>query len=201
MRRALIPLLAGVMLAGCSSPEPRFYALAPVPGAAAPARFHDIEIRRPGLAGYLDRSDVVLRFSGYQLGTDSQVRWASPLGEMIGRILAQNLAQRLPGAAVYTDEGAISADPDARVEVDIRRFDPDASGNVVLDAAYAIERGSSHRPLSTQTVRITEQPSGAGAAQQAAAMSRLLGTLADDIAVDLRRASGPGGPGLETSAP
>ncbi len=174
-------------LAACSSPEPNIYTLVPEPGAAGITAFRNIEIRRPGLAGYLDRSDVVLKLSHYQLSTNSQQRWAAPLSEMIGRVLASNLSQRLPGSSVYTDEGAISADPDARVEVDIRRFDPDASGAVVLEAAYAVEQGSGHQPLAARDIRLIANSAGAGAGAPAAAMSGLLGQLSDQIAAAMRQ--------------
>lgn len=187
-RRACgIALLAGCLLASCASPEPDIFALASLPGTTVTSAFSNIEVRQPGLAGYLDRSDIVRKLSDYQLSTNSQQRWAAPLGDMIGRVLAADLSQRLLGSSVYTETGAISADPGARVEVDIRRFDPDSSGTLVLEAAYAIEMGSGHRPLAARDVRLTAA-AGVGAAQQVAAMSHLLAQLADRIAGDLSQA-------------
>jgi uncharacterized lipoprotein YmbA len=155
-----------------------------VPGGPA-----TIEIRRPGLAGYLDRSDVVLKSADYRLDVNSQLRWAEPLGDMIGRVLAQDLGQRLPGTAVFSQSGAITADPSMRVEVDILTFDADASGTVTLAAELAIERGTTHQPLAARHVSLTAQPAGPGAAAQAAAMSSLLGQLADQVAGEVRRTS------------
>jgi len=100
-------------------------------------------------------------------------------------VLAQDLSQRLPGKSVYTQSGAITADPDLRVEVDIQAFDADGSGDVVLTAEVAIEGGITHHPLSTRRVALRAPLSGIGEASQAAAMSVLLGTLSDQIATDI----------------
>jgi uncharacterized lipoprotein YmbA len=148
-----------------------------------------IEMRRPGLAGYLDRSDIVLKSAAYQLSLNSQHRWGEPLGDMIGRVLGEDLTQRLPGSTVFGQSGAITADPQLRVEVDIERFDPDAAGAVVLQANVAVERGLTHQPVAARQVTLSSDPAGPGAGQIAASMSGLLGALADRIAQDIRSAT------------
>jgi uncharacterized lipoprotein YmbA len=178
-------LLAFAILSGCASPDANFYTLQPVPGPMATASSltlaKDIEVRTPGLAGYLDRSDVVLKDADYRLGVNEQQRWAEPLADMIGRVLTEDLAQRLPQNSVFGQGGAISADPDARVEVDIQRFDADASGTVTLSAQVAIEAGRSHAPLMTRHVALTATPASPAPAALAATLSDLLGQLADVI--------------------
>ena len=177
-------------LTACASPDPTYYTLQVVPGTALPGPRVTIEVRRPGLAGYLDRSDIVLKSASYKLDVNSQLRWAEPLGDMIGRVLSQDLSQRLPGAAVFTESGAITADPTMRLEVDILDFDAEASGDVVLTAEVALERGTTHAPLSTRHVSLTAQPGGPGAGNLAAALSGLLGQLADQVAGDVRASAG-----------
>ena len=181
-----LPFAALLILAGCASPDPTYYTLQPVPGTALAGGPATVEVRRPGLAGYLDRSDVVLRSAGYQLAVNSQIRWAEPLGDMIGRVLTQDLSQRLPGSSVFSQSGAITADAQLRVEVDVQGFDTDASGQVVLTAELAVERGATHVPLATRRLVLTATPPGPGAANLASAMSGLLGRLADAAAQDVR---------------
>ena len=189
MRRTFAWACAAV-LAGCSSPDPTYYTLSAAPGAVVPCPPHIIEVRRPGLAGYLDRSDLVLKSAGYRLDVNSQLRWAEPLSDMIGRVLAEDLTARLPGSAVFTEAGAISANSDRRLEVDIQRFDPDEDGMVVLSAQVALEGERGHTPLAARHIVLREAPAGPGASQQAAAMSRLLGQLADSVAADIGRTGG-----------
>ncbi len=185
MRKALARLALTALLAGCASADPTYYTLQPTPGATVQAGAVTVEVRRPGLAGYLDRADVVLKNAGYTLAVNGQLRWAEPLGDMIGRVLTQDLSQRLPGASVFSQSGAISADPQLRVEVDILGFDADASGTVVLTAEVAVERGTTHAPLATRHVVLSAAPPAAGAANLAATMSGLLGSLADRVAQDV----------------
>jgi uncharacterized lipoprotein YmbA len=174
-----------VATAGCASPDSTFYTLQPVPGTAtaqgALATARSVEVRRPGLAGYLDRSDVVLRDADYKLGLKETQRWAEPLGDMIGRVLTEDLSQRLPQSNVFGEGGAISADADVRVEVDIQRFDADATGTVTLAAQVALEAGRTHQPIATRHVVLTATPASAGAGALAATLSTLLGQLADTI--------------------
>jgi uncharacterized lipoprotein YmbA len=174
-----------VALTGCASPDPTYYNLQVAPGTALAGRPATVEVRRPGLAGYLDRADIVLKNESYKLSVNSQRQWAEPLGDMIGRVLTQDLSQRLPGKSVFGQSGAITADADLRVEVDILTFDADGSGNVALTAEVAVERGSTHHPLTTRHVALNAAPAGPGAAELVAAMSGLLGRLSDQIAQDI----------------
>jgi uncharacterized lipoprotein YmbA len=191
MRQAAILLMAAWGLAGCTSADPNFYTLQTVPGAAGAGGPASVEVRRPGLAGYLDRSDIVLKQADYRLAVNSDQRWGEPLGDMIGRVLTQDLSQRLPGTSVFSQSGAITADPQARVEVDILNFDADGTGGVVLNAQVAVEIGTSHRPVAAHHVALRGEMSGPGAGALVAAMSGLLGQLADQAASDVRLI-GPG---------
>ncbi len=187
--RIVLGLLVLFGVAACGSPDPTYYTLDPVPGTPLAGGRISVEVRRPGLAGYLDRSDIVLQSASYKLAVNGQLRWAEPLGDMIGRVLSEDLSQRLPGSSVFSQSGAISAEPDARVEVDVLRFDADASGAVVLQAEVAVERGTSHQPVATRHVSLSAQTGGAGATALAASLSGLLGGLADQVAGDIRRSS------------
>jgi len=172
-------------LASCASADPNFFTLQPVSGTVVPARPQVIELRRPGLAGYLDRSDIVLKDVDYKLSVNSGERWAEPFGDMVGRVLAQDLSQRLPASTVFGSSGAITADPSIRVEVDIQRFDVGSDGAVTLVAESAIEGGRGHTPLSAHQISLKAYPASAGAAALAATMSNLLGQMADRIAASV----------------
>ena len=181
--------LAGLSLvllaSSCASPDPTLFTLQPVAGTQpAFATAQVIELRRPGLAGYLDRPDIVLSNAGYQLTVNSQQRWAEPIGDMIGRVLTQDISSRLPSSTVFSESGAITADPSLRMEVDIVRFDQGADGRVTLVAEAALESGRSHTPLRTRHITLTADPGAPGAAALVAAMSTLLGELADRLAQD-----------------
>jgi uncharacterized lipoprotein YmbA len=171
----------------CSSPDPTYYTLQAVPGHVIASRKLAVEVVRPGLAGYLDRSGIVLRQSEYKLDVDSQVRWGEPLADMIGRVLAQDLTQRLPASSVFSADGAIGVDADVRVEVNVQEFDTETAGTVKLVANVAIMQSASHATLAAHSVAYHLDGVQPGAGALASAMSSLLGDLADQIGADIAR--------------
>lgn len=177
--------LLALTMGGCRSPDPQIFTLEPVAGAAVVTPPLVVEVRRPGLAGYLDRSSIVTQNSFYRLELNSSTRWAEPLGDMIGRVLAQDLAQRLGGSSVFAESGGISAEPDLRVELDVQRFDRAADGIVRLDGELAIDQGSAHRRISARPIALQAPGGGGDAAALAGAMSGLLGQVADQVARDI----------------
>ena len=185
MKRLL--LLAGLLLSSCRSPDPSYYTLAPVRGTPLPGAPALVELRRPGIAGYLDRSEIVRSNTTYQLRLNSQERWGEPFGDMVARVLAEDLHNRLSGTSVFTSTGAISADTGARIEIDLQRFDSDPNGQVQLLAQVAISRGSDRSATTAQTIRIAVSPAGPSTAEYVAAMSQALAQAADQVAARLRR--------------
>jgi hypothetical protein len=194
MTSRLIPALLLLTLAACaSSPPTRFFALDPTSSAApaaAPAvadATKPVKIDAVHLPPALDRNSMVLGESANQLQISSQDRWAGDLGEMIRRVLTQDLANRLPGGMVIAPDSP--APPSARgLVVDILTFQPQGTGEVVLDADWTLLEGTQSNPVLRRSVHLT----GAAAASsqgEAAAMSTLLGQLADSIAGEVGGAS------------
>ncbi len=145
-----------------------------------------VKVARPGLAGYLDRPEIVRDASSNRLALNSQERWGEPLGDLIGRVLASDLAQRLPGSSVFTEAGSITVDADATVEIDIQRFDLDVSNAVLLVAQVAVRSGRNRDTAATRAFRLSATPAGPTTAQLVTAMSLLVGQLSDGISSMLR---------------
>jgi uncharacterized lipoprotein YmbA len=140
-----------------------------------------IELRSIGIARYLERSQIVRSSENYRLDVIPNDWWGEPLDAMIGRTLARALTQRLPGSTVYLETGAISAQPDATVQVDVERLDQDAAGAIRLAAQFSVVR----RVTETHGVTITVPVRGPTTADLVAAMSDAIGQLADRIAASL----------------
>ncbi len=179
---AAIALLA---LSGCASPETTFFILSVAPGtpmAALPQGTpRTVELRTPGIPGYLDRTDIVLRNVDYRLQVGHFQSWAEPLADMTGRVLAEDLSQRLPAMSVYTEAGAISATPDARADIDILQFSAGPDGVVRLVAQVAVEAGIGHALIAQRRVSLAVTPGGPTTPALVAAMSAALGQLADQL--------------------
>ena len=186
-RAVLLALLASA----CTSAEPTYYTLAPTPpatpAALPPKAPRTVELRRPGLAGYLDRPEIVRAGGDYQLRVAGGERWGEPLGDLIGRVAAENLTTRLPGLSVFTQAGGITSEADAVIEIDVQRFDAETGGPVTLLAQVAVRRGRRGAPLS-RTVRLQAAPAGTTTRDVVAAMSKALGELSDTVAEMVRRA-------------
>lgn len=184
-RRAV---LLGLLASGCSSPEPAFYTLAASPGVPRPGGPRLVELRDPSIAGYLDRSEIVRGDTGFRLDMRPGERWGEPFASMLGRVLAEDLNQRLPGTTVFTSHGSLSPEPQARIEVDVPAFDLRAGGRVVLRAQVAVTRTGDKTMTRARTVQIVTTPAATGTPTLVAAMSHAVGELADAVAAMLRAA-------------
>ncbi|EFH12489.1 hypothetical protein HMPREF0731_1291 [Pseudoroseomonas cervicalis ATCC 49957] len=186
--RRHLGLLALLPLAACASPEPRYYRLTARPGPAQGGAAPLIELRRIGLARYLDRSEITRGGGGARVALVSGARWAEPLGEMVTRITAENLRQRLPGSGILAEGSALTAVPEAQAEAEIARLEEDEEGRVVIEAQLAARRlGGNARPV-LRSLRETVPLAGTDTEALAAAMSQALALLADALAEMLRRA-------------
>lgn len=189
MTRRVRPVAAFVALAllaaGCSSsPEPAYYTLAASPGAPRAGGPRLVELRQPSIAGYLDRSELVRRDTGYKLDIRPGERWGEPFAAMVGRVLADDLNQRMPGATVFTAQGSLNPDPQATIDLDVLRFDLGSDGTVVLHAQVAVTRHGG--AAQTRTIEVQVKPASGTTADLVAAMSRAAGQLADGVAGMLR---------------
>jgi uncharacterized protein len=174
---------AALLPAACTSPNPVLYTLAVVPGAVHPGGPHMIALRAIALARYLERSQIVQSSENYRLAVLSNEWWGEPLDAMLSRVLVQELTQRLPGASVVAENGAITATPDATVEINIQRLDEDASGTVLLVAQVAV----TGRTAATRNATFSVRPDAPGTGAMVAAMSTATGQLADLVAGMLTR--------------
>ncbi len=179
MRTVLLFVLA--LLAGCGSANPDLYTLAALPGPVAHLALRGVELRRISLAGYLDRPEIVRSSAAYRLRLAQNERWGESLGGMLDRVFAEDLVERLPDTAVFTEAGAISTAPDLVLEVDVQRFDAEAGGVLVLLAQVAVRHGDARRPAEARTLRLTTPLAGPATRDHVAAMSRALADLADQV--------------------
>lgn len=180
---AALALACALALAGCGhSPPTRFYVLAPVAPAqpATAANGTPIRVAAVHLPAELDRLEIVSGLSANRIEVRSEDRWAAPLDDMSRRVLTQDLAQRLPPAMLVAAHAPAPRAARALV-VDLQAFGVDGAGTARLQGGWSLE-GPDHQPQLQRDVDLTAPGAGADPQAQAAAMSRLLGELADQIA-------------------
>ncbi|MBE7212761.1 MAG: membrane integrity-associated transporter subunit PqiC, partial [Gluconacetobacter diazotrophicus] len=139
----------------------------------------------------LDRDYIVRSDHQYKLKLDGDAAWSEPLADMIGQTLAADLQQRLPGTAVYTATGAISAGAGAQLELDISQFADDGTGDAVVAGTLSIRPTGYHGPTLARPVHLSAPMSGKGVDALVAGLSQALGQLADLAAADARRLPPP----------
>jgi len=177
----LTVLMLAAALAACGSPSPVLYTVAPVQGRVQSGGPKVIALQQISLARYLERSEIVRSSENYRLDVMSNDWWGEPLASMLGRVLIEELGQRLPQSTVISETGAVSASPDATVELNVQELDEDASGNLVLQAQASINFKGKARPV-LRGFRFAVSPSTADTQGEVTAISMAVGQLADGLA-------------------
>lgn len=184
-----IVLMALTVFAGCApSPASSFYTLNPVQAVGQAQRADPILIAIDPVTvpELVDRPQIVSRLDANRVSIDEFARWAEPLKSQISRVLAANLAQRIPGAIVSSypqrvDENAY------RVSVDVQSFDSSADGTVTLAVIWSVRQPKRAERISGRTVT-HETVSGLGYDALVDAYSRALASVAGEVAVAARSA-------------
>lgn len=184
---AFLVSLVAMTIAGCGQSVPtRYVTLNAVPADAPLTTAHvpPLQLTAVHIPAVLDRPEVVTQVSSNRLSIDDSDRWGAPLAEMMRRTLAQDLTTRLPAASfVFPDA---PAPPDTRMlVVTVLDYEADASGKLTLQAAWTLLSGHPARATLTQQATLDSEITNGDAAAQAAALSRILGQLADRIAASV----------------
>ena len=181
-------LAAALLLAGCGgSPKTHFYTLVPEPPAAhdpAATRGPPLRVGRIELPGTLDRASLVILGPGTTVSVSDQDRWAAPLKELVRRALTADLRRRL-GASLVLDPGDPAPPHGVRaVAVNLQQFAADSAGEVTLAGDWTLVRtaGNMQRVLGVHAVTLRQAAGSTHGSAVSAAMSKLLGRLADRIA-------------------
>jgi hypothetical protein len=177
----LAALSLAAALAACSSPSPVLYTIAPAQGRVQSGGPKVIALQQISMPRYLERSQIVRSSENYRLDVMSNDWWGEPLGAMLSRVLIEELSQRLPQSTVFGESGAVTASPDATIELNMQRLDEDASGNLVLQAQVSISFKG--RPGSVlRSFRFIVTPPAADIQGEVTAISSAVGQLADGLA-------------------
>ena len=114
-------------------------------------------------------------------------RWAEPLEDGIARIVADEIAARVPTEKVvmFPWRGVIARDLQYQVVIAVLRFDGRPGGDVTLDTRWRI-LGRDGKELVFKRSTVTEAATGLGYEAMVAAMTRALVALGGDIAGEIR---------------
>jgi uncharacterized protein len=179
-----------LLLLGCAcvrSPDPGLYTLVARDGAARFDTRAVVEVRRPHIAGYLDRREIVRSILEQRLDIAHDALWAEPFDAMLARVLASDLAARLPESTVVSELSTLNVAPDVRVQLDVQRFESVADGAVLLRGLVSLRHADSAQAAALVPVELSTRLTEGKTSKQVAAMNELLGQLADQIARSIAR--------------
>jgi len=183
-RRLCLSGLLVSTLVGCSSSPPVvFYTLTEIPSTTAISKTaaYEILVGPVTLPETLDRPQLVTRVTDTRVSVLEQQRWAAPLKSEVPRVLAANLNQLLPDAAVTVEPQPSTGRPLWRVAVEIQRFDATPGSDVTIEALWSIQAGTGTEPKVGYSV-LREPVSGPGYDALVAAHTGAITALSREIA-------------------
>ena len=184
--------LAVLTASACaSSPDSRFYMLAPMQEAvvSAPA----IEDSRVSICvgpvlvpGYLDRLPVCVRDSAHEVTYAEFHRWAEPLEDGISRVLVENLSQLLGTARIDVFPWKTPAPADYQVRIMLIRFDGAHGEQAVLKARWSVAASGQDKPVFETISTFVEQVESGSYEALVQAQNRALERFSREIAAAIQ---------------
>jgi len=182
----LAALAALAVLAGCASPEPRYYTLAngeaTAPAAATTPIW--IEVAPVRVPERLNRPQLVVA-DGSEGGLKllDLSRWSSPLPDELRDALSQQLQARLGAVDTY-QQGLSEVTPVYRVTTEVVRLDGDLGQRAAATIAWTVRKLPDGKVLSGRTQ--TELPAPGQVDGMVTAYRQIVATAAADIAAGVQ---------------
>ena len=179
MRRSFLIGLALVLLAGCAAtPKTRYYLLSvepPASDAPALAPAGSLTLAALHLPATTDRPQLVVRTGALTVDIREFDRWAEPFDTMVRHTLVQDLELRRGVSVPGRDE--------RRLFVEIDEFMADTAGQARLSGHWwMLTAGEDQSQKLERSFALTQPMTSSVGVEVPAAMSTLLGKLADEIA-------------------
>jgi uncharacterized lipoprotein YmbA len=133
------------------------------------------------LPDYLMRPEIVCRPGASEIALAEFDRWAEPLDETVARVLLDNLSRVLPDAGLLSYPYNRTTPVDLRLEVDVKSFEQQPDGAVLLAAAWSLFDREG-KMLRKEETRITAGVSGEGYPAVVSAMNAALAELSEKLA-------------------
>ncbi|WP_427312676.1 PqiC family protein [Cupriavidus sp. H39] len=191
--------VATAVLAGCASPEPRYYTLAQGPGAvAAPAPAPAaapstdtlwLEVAPVRVPERLNRPQLVVRDGGNGNGSDASLRlldlsrWSAPLPDELRDALSQRLQATLGAVDTY-QQGLSDVQPLYRITTEVLRLDADLGQRAGATINWTVRRLPDGKVVSGRTQ--AELPAPGAVDGVVAAYREIVASTANDIAAGVQ---------------
>jgi uncharacterized lipoprotein YmbA len=195
MRRLAAVTLSclALMLVGCgSTPNPRFYSLSSIAPPAAPPGDLSVAVGPVSIPAAVDRPQIVNTVGPNRVRLEEFDRWAAPLQSDIARVIVANLVVALGTPRVMLASQPVATTVDYRAVIEVQRFESTLGDAATLDAVWSVTRTKDRKVLSGRTSAREAAPERTFDAL-AAAHSRAVGRLSQDLANAVRELARTGG--------
>jgi len=180
----LLVLALAATLVGCGSASSRFYRLDTTATAnSGPSVQSAVMVGPVSVPASVDRPEFVVQVAPNRVEVDEFNRWDAPLGDSIARAVAGDLSILLATPNVATAPLA-DFNPAYTVIINVQRFESVKGEEALVDAVWVV-RSSAGQTQSGRTIA-HEAVQGEGFDALAAAHSRALTKLSEDIAAAIR---------------
>ena len=160
------------------------------------------------LSGYLDQDQIATRISQNRFTLSDNDRWAEPLEDNIGHVLAQNLSMLLQNEQVSLNRWPGQQRPAYQLEIEVLSFETDTAGTAHLAARWLLRDVANRQTIVRKEATRIASATGASTEQSVALLSKTLGDFSVEIAHAIRefvppptrcnRSLGASRPGSET---
>lgn len=187
-------LLIAALAAGCASAPSHFYTLnSTAKATGAPAEKCSVIIGPVFIPAAVDRPQFVITTSPNQVQVDEFDRWDAPLDEAIARVISSDLVVLLGTPRVASAPG-LDLGPAYRVTIRVERFETirggdKQNGEALVDAIWTV-RSPAGQTVGSGRTTANEPTEGTGFDAFAAAHSRALAKVSNDIAAVIRKDAG-----------
>jgi uncharacterized lipoprotein YmbA len=192
--------LAVMFASGCAgtSPPVAYYTLGidtsvTQPGVSGTAcSDKDISVGPVSWPRYLDQPRIVTRSGPNTLDFDEFHRWGGSLQDDFERILKKNLSVLLQSSKIADSRSSLRFKPDYKVELDIRQFDGQFGGEVILDVGWILIAQKTGKPLGLHGSTVSQHVSGQDYEALVHASSMVVARLSSEIAAELLKVCSAG---------
>jgi uncharacterized lipoprotein YmbA len=171
--------------AGCAAPPSHFYTLTRTATSPPATSSLSVVVGPVSIPAIVDLPQIVLSTGPNQVSLDEFNRWASPLQNNISRVVAENLVAMLGTPRVSQFQQSLNADADYRVAIEVQSFESAPGEAATLNAVWIVRRTKDGKTETGRTT-VREPANEKGYDALAAAHSRALGRMSQDIADVIR---------------
>lgn len=185
-----------ILITGCvgTSPKENFYTLnsqdyslshsketAPTVIKSLPNTV--INIAPVSIIEVVDRPQIVIQISPNTVQILEQQRWAQPLKNEIGRVVAKNLSSLLNTKLITAYPTNIGSGNIAgyKVQLNVQQFESNVNSNAMITINYTVRRVSDNQSLSN-TVTSNQAITGSSFSDLVLAHSQAIGVISNEIA-------------------